>query len=119
MPDTNNRLRPVILAGDENAIIIIRSWTDYNPANTAYATTALDASLTAMKLAQENETKLIAQLAAARDAARVAEWAFHDAILGAKDQVVAQYGPDSDQIQALGLKKKSERKRRATPASTP
>jgi hypothetical protein len=27
-----------------------------------------------------------------------------------KDQVIAQYGPDSDQVVALGLKKKSDRK---------
>ena len=30
--------------------------------------------------------------------------------LGVKDQVIAQYGPDSDQVAALGLKKKSNRK---------
>jgi len=37
--------------------------------------------------------------------------ALHNAILGAKTQVLAQYGADSDAIQSLGLKKKSERKR--------
>jgi hypothetical protein len=31
-------------------------------------------------------------------------------MLGAKDQVVAQYGDDSDAVQSLGLTKKSERK---------
>ncbi len=40
-----------------------------------------------------------------------AEWRFHEVMLGAKDQVIAQYGVNSDQVQALGLKKKSERKR--------
>jgi len=35
--------------------------------------------------------------------------------LGAKSQVIAEYGVDSDQVQALGLKKKSERK--AKPAT--
>ena len=31
-------------------------------------------------------------------------------LLGAKDQVIAQYGSDSDQVQSLGLKKKSDYK---------
>jgi hypothetical protein len=47
---------------------------------------------------------------AAMDAARAAEWAFHNAMLGVKDQVIAQFGKDSNEVQALGLKKKSERK---------
>jgi hypothetical protein len=37
--------------------------------------------------------------------------ALHAAVLGAKAQVIAQYGDDSAAVQALGLKKKSERKR--------
>jgi phage-related protein len=37
-----------------------------------------------------------------------AQWAFHNMILGGKKQVVAQYGDDSDQAQAVGLTKKSE-----------
>ena len=57
--------------------------------------------------------EIIAQnaLNTARDAAIRAERSFHNAILGAKDQVIAQYGADSDAVQSLGLKKKSDRKR--------
>jgi hypothetical protein len=40
-----------------------------------------------------------------------AERDFHNAILGAKDQVKAQFGKDSNELQALGLKKASEYKR--------
>ncbi len=47
---------------------------------------------------------------AARDTANAAEWAFHNAMLGAKDQIIAQYGDDSNEVQSLGLKKKSEYK---------
>ena len=39
-----------------------------------------------------------------------AEWEFHDVIFGAKTQVKAQFGDSSNEIQALGLKKKSEYK---------
>ena len=59
------------------------------------------------------QNEILAQhaLAAARDATVAAEWALHDAMLGVKAQVLAQYGPDSDAIQSLGLKKKSKRRR--------
>jgi len=47
---------------------------------------------------------------AARDAATAAEWDFHNTMLAVKEQVIAQFGKNSDQVQALGLKKKSEYK---------
>jgi hypothetical protein len=67
----------------------------------------------AMEEARQAEVRALQALAAARDAAAAAEWAFHEGILGARAQVLAQYGPDSNAIQLLGLKKKSERKRPA------
>ena len=39
-----------------------------------------------------------------------AEWAFHNKLLEVDDQVVAQYGRDSNEAQAVGRKKESERK---------
>ena len=44
--------------------------------------------------------------------AQLREWAFHNLILGAKEQVIAQYGKDSTQVQELGLKRKSDYKTR-------
>ncbi len=46
---------------------------------------------------------------AARDDATSAECDFHNVIIAAKQQVVAQYGVDSDEVQSVGLTKKSER----------
>ncbi len=63
-----------------------------------------------MEAAQLAETQAEAALKAARDAANAKEWAFHNAILGAKKQVIAQFGVDADEVQAIGLKKKSEYK---------
>lgn len=40
------------------------------------------------------------------------QWNFHDLILGVKSQVKTLYGPDSDEVASLGLKKKFERKTR-------
>ena len=63
-----------------------------------------------MQAAQQAEVNAQNALDAARDAANKAEWDFHNAMLGVKEQVTAQYGDDSDQVQSLGLTKKSERK---------
>ena len=104
------RVRPTVLQEDLDALTALQALANYAPANTAYAKTALAAKLTAMKTAQDAELSAQNALNAARDTANAAEWDFHNALLGAKDQVLAQYGKDSDQIQALGLKKKSERK---------
>jgi hypothetical protein len=35
----------------------------------------------------------------------------HDSLLGAKTQMVAQYGSDAHELQLVGLKRKSERRR--------
>ena len=39
-----------------------------------------------------------------------AEQALHAMALGVRDQVVAQFGPDSNEVQSIGRKKKSERR---------
>jgi hypothetical protein len=66
-----------------------------------------------MLAAQEAETQAAAALAAARDDAVAAEWSYHNLVLGMKDQVLAQFGRDSNEAQAVGLKKKSEYKPRS------
>jgi hypothetical protein len=75
-----------------------------------------------MTTAQGTEVVKKGDWEAARDSANSAEWTFHNLVLGAKDQVIAQYVEDSDQVQAIGLKKKSEYKRPSgdtTPTPTP
>jgi len=104
------RLRPTILQADMNALTILQSFADYAPSNPAYAKTAVSDKRDKVKAAQEAELNIQNALATARDTTVAAEWEFHNALLGVKDQVVAQYGDDSNQLQALGLKKKSERK---------
>jgi hypothetical protein len=84
---------------------------DYAPMNPAYSTAAVTALGAALEQARQHEIHAQNTLVAARDAIRAAEWALHNAMLGVKAQVIAQYGDDSDAIQALGLKKKSKRGR--------
>ena len=92
----------------------------YAPANSAYSLVNLQTAQTAMNTAQATEVQKQGELDAARDAANTAEWAFHNKVLEAKNQVQAQYGSDSDQLQAIGLKKKSEYKKPTKkPKTTP
>jgi hypothetical protein len=60
---------------------------------------------------QKEEVMMEANLKATRDMARKAEWAFHEAVLAMKQTVLGQFGPDSDEIQAVGYKRKRDRKR--------
>jgi hypothetical protein len=63
-----------------------------------------------MLAAQSAETQAAARAAETRDLAAAAEWEYHNAIIGMKDQVTAQYGRDSNEVQTIGRKKASERK---------
>ncbi len=110
-PVQNHRLNPALIQADIDAQVSLSTISDYKPANEAFSMANIRDALTKMKEAREGE--LIAQgaLDTARDAAAAAEWCFHDIMLGAKEQVIAQYGKSSDQLQLLGLKKKSEYKR--------
>lgn len=90
-----------------HALHDVGGYTAANPERTVPAVVVLEAQMTT---AQAREVQLQGALAAARDQAAAAEWAFHDAILDVKNQVRAQFGLDSDQMQQLGLKKRSKRK---------
>lgn len=109
----NRRIRPDVLQADREALIAVQSMTGYTPSNIAYTLPILGDALNNMEAARNAEINAQNALNAARDAAITAEWTFHNALLGAKDQVIAQFGPDSDEVQAMGLKKKSDRKRPA------
>jgi hypothetical protein len=123
--DQTRRINPKTLAKDLDALAVIKTLTPaYAPSNSAYTVALMDTSKTGMTTAQGTEAVKKGDWEAARDSANSAEWAFHNLVLGAKDQVIAQYGEDSDQVQAIGLKKKSEYKRPSggttpTPPPTP
>lgn len=104
------RLAPDILQADKDSLTALQAIANYTPSNSAFAVATVQTGLTAMGAAQSAET--LAQQAAdtARDNATAKEWAFHNSILGAKEQVIAQFGKDSNEVQSLGLKKKSEYK---------
>ncbi len=56
-------------------------------------------------------------LAAVRDRMVAMQWAQHEWVLGAREQIAAKYGKNSDEYAASGLKKKSEYKKPSTRAA--
>jgi hypothetical protein len=101
-------MTPAQLQADKDAFDALQAIPNYAPANPAYTVNAITAKRQAMHDKQAAETQANAAAAAARDDSTSGEWDFHDAVLGAKDQVAAQFGKDSNEYQSLGLKKKSE-----------
>ena len=115
----SRRLRAEDLEADRAATVAVQSLPEYRPINSAYSAQTLVDLGAARDQAQHAEIRAQQALAAARDAAIAAEWALHNAVLGARTQVLAQYGDDSDAVQAMGLKKRSDRKRPASRAARP
>ena len=106
----NKRIPPAIVQADLDALAAVQALGDYAPANAAYNQVKVAAQLTAIRAAQEAERAAQAALDSARDDAAAAEWDLHNFALAVKEQVIAQYGKSSNEVQTLGLKKKSEYK---------
>jgi hypothetical protein len=116
-PNRSRRLPAEDIQANRHALIGVQSLPSYAPMNGAYSAGSLGELGRAMEAAQQAEVRAAQALAMARDLAVAAEWALHDGLLGAKAQVIAQYGPDAHAVQLLGLKRKSERRRPARRAA--
>lgn len=106
------RLKPSLLRFDRECLAALEKVADYAPINKRYTLAFISSAHDDLAHAQQTEEQANATAAAARQNAVAKEWAFHNLMLGAKDQVVAQFGRDSNEAQAVGLKKKSDYKKR-------
>ncbi|HEY0324006.1 MAG TPA: hypothetical protein VGC66_23865 [Pyrinomonadaceae bacterium] len=106
--DESKRLKPSVIESDKDSFAGLKTITNYAPANPDYAALALGTAEARMLSTQQLEAQAEAALEAARDNAVKAEWDYHNLVLGMKDQVVAQYGRDSNEAQTVGRKKTSE-----------
>lgn len=106
----SKRLPPGKIEADENGFAALQSITSYTPINLAYALNAVKTAHTELQHLRGAEMEAAAAAATARNDAIAKEWEFHNLMLGVKDQIIAQFGKDSDEVQALGLKRKSEYK---------
>jgi hypothetical protein len=106
------RIKPALLQTDKECFAAIETLGGYSPINARYELEALRKMRDHLSGAHEAETQAISAAAIARQNAMAKEWEFHNLMLGAKDQVVAQFGRDSNEAEAVGLKKKSDYKTR-------
>lgn len=119
--DQTKRLSPAVIEADRNSYAALQAITGYQPANPSFSMEVLTTALAALNNAQRAETQAVAAAAAARDAAVRMEWEYHNLTLGMRDQVAAQYGRDSAELQSVGRKRSSEYRspgRKATPTKT-
>ncbi|OUL31518.1 hypothetical protein BV372_20275 [Nostoc sp. T09] len=111
LQNTTIRLRPQLISQDVDSLHGLQTINTYDTSRADASVANIQQAYQAMLTQQQAETEKLALYRAAADAARLAEWEFHNAILAMKEVVRGQYGSDSDQAQAVGLKKKSDRKR--------
>jgi len=111
-------VNPSILAEDEATLNALQRLADYAPNNPSYTTATLTNALAERRAKEVAADQAAGAAATARDEAVNAQWNFHNLILGAKDQVRAQYGKDSTQVQELGLKRASDYKSRGPKTKT-
>ena len=111
MSATPKRIPQSILDADIETLRALSGIDGYTPHNPAYS---LESGMAALQRMSEFETALIHAenaVAAARSALLNERSTVHKIALGAKDEAIVLFGPDSDQIVALGMKKKSDRNR--------
>lgn len=119
MSNPTYRIKPATLQEDQDAFAALQNITGYTPANPKFTVANVQTAATALTAKQATEVQQQAALDAARDEATSAEWDFHNAMLGVKEQVKAQFGGDSNEWQSLGLTKKSEKAKPSKAAPTP
>ena len=107
----NRKLTDDQIEANREALVALRAMANYKPANAAYTVEAMNTREAAMIAAQQEVVRVQNMLAAARDARDAAELLFHHDMSEAKQQVRAQYGMNSDEVQAMGLKKRNDYRR--------
>ncbi|MDZ8083861.1 MAG: hypothetical protein RMY36_013235 [Nostoc sp. SerVER01] len=109
--DTTRRLSRQSISQDVTSWHGLKTINSYDTTRTDASVDKLQQAYQAMLAQQQAETEKLTLYRAAADAARLAEWEFHNTVLAMKEVIRGQYGSDSDQAQAVGFKKKSDRRR--------
>lgn len=104
----SRRLPQAVLQSDLEAVAALEMIANYNPSNPAYELAGAQTLRTAMQTKQTKEVQDKAAAEASKDAAIGGEWDVHEFVQGMRTQVKAQFGENSDELAAVGLKKKSD-----------
>jgi len=105
------RISPKEHAKDLEIYSALKSLDKYAPSNPDYTQAKMDTRHANVLAGRDALAAAEGAVLAARDHYVDAQWEFHDGILGVKDQATAQFGSDSDEVQSLQLKKKSDYKK--------
>ena len=111
MPNNQPQVNPKVLAKDRKTLVAVKALPFYDARNADFELPKLEAAASRLQAAEERFVLANAEWDTARDELAAAKRAFHDAMVGARGQVSAQFGRNSTEVQAVGLKRKSERKR--------
>lgn len=106
----HKRLPPGKIEADETGFAALEGIAGYTPINSTYALDAVRAAHAELRNLRRAAAAAQAEAQAARETAVAKEWEFHNLMLGVKEQVIAQFGKDSTEVEALGLKRKSDYK---------
>jgi hypothetical protein len=99
------------IAEDRKALAALEKVMGYSPRNADHTAEALRALETLMDNKATRVAQLRAELAGEIDDYHTTGSLFSERMTGARDEVQAQFGRDSNEIQAVGRTKKSDRKR--------
>jgi hypothetical protein len=106
-----SHVNPKRLAQDRKSLAAVKALPVYVSRNPEFELAKLTAAEAALAAAETHFVQTDGAWEAARDALAAAKRAFHDAMVGAREQVTARFGQDSAEVQSVGLTRKSERKR--------
>lgn len=104
------RLTKKVQLEDLETYASLAAITGYTSSNPEFSMANITASHTKMTGSQTIEAQKHDEYEAAKDNSASDEHDFHNRLLGAKTQVKAQFGENSNEFQSLGMKKKEEYK---------
>ncbi len=110
--DPKTKVSPAQTRKNIAAYHALSTMPDYKANNPAHSREAVEAAYQKLIAAERKAIIDRATAAASDDALADARRGLQDVILGVKLEAKALYGPSSDQVAALGLKKKSEKARK-------
>lgn len=107
---TKKRIAPHVIEDDHAVMVALRSLPGYAPRNPVHSIASMEETASVLaqllheeRLNSERAIELRAQIAQVSNQ-------YHDQVLGGKAEAVVQFGNNSLEIKALGLKRKSERR---------
>lgn len=104
-------ISPDVIATDREALVALQQLPNYTPVIPDFDVDVLNAL--DEQLRRDEEAVVVAKqaLAQARNARDNTRWQFHQRMLGVKALVRALFGPNSDAIRALGMKRTNDYQR--------